>query len=53
MIRVTFQCGHEQQVEDVTVAPVCNACGNERVVAVKAPPPRFTGSCTGPLVVKS
>lgn len=50
-ITVTFACGHAVTVEnDVKDAPVCPQCGQRRVSKVKAPAPRFTGSCSGPFV---
>lgn len=40
---IRFACGHEQPfARMVKDAPVCQQCGERRVVKVDAPPPRFT-----------
>ena len=52
MIAITFKCGHSVQLDDVADAPVCTTCGERQIGNVTAPTPRFTGACSGPLVVK-
>jgi DNA-directed RNA polymerase subunit RPC12/RpoP len=49
---VTFKCGHAVELDDPKDPPVCKACGERQIANVKAPAPRFTGACVGPLVVK-
>lgn len=50
---VTFKCGHRQDVpSDVQAPPTCSACGERVVARVEKATPRFTGTCTGPLVSK-
>ena len=49
MIKIRFACGHEAPISPTaTTAPLCLVCGEHRVQSVKAPPPRFTGACSGP-----
>ena len=49
---ITFKCGHRMELErDVKSAPVCKECGNRIVASVTGATPRFTGACSGPLVV--
>lgn len=48
-MRVRFGCGHEQDVSETSAErPVC-PCGERRVTHVTSRPPRFRGTCTGPL----
>lgn len=48
---LTWKCGHKATVpDDVKEPPRCPACQERIVARVQAPPPRFTGSCRGPLV---
>jgi hypothetical protein len=51
MIRLRFACGHGVEFSD-SAAPVviCPTCGDARIAGVVAPPPRFTGCASGPLV---
>lgn len=50
---VTFKCGHVVKIpRTVTDPPQCPECGERVVTRVKDAVPRFTGSCTGPYVVK-
>lgn len=45
---IHFACGHGVEIGDnPSIAPVC-ACGERRIQAVKARPPRFVGACSGP-----
>jgi len=44
---VTFACGHQAQLTGAEENPACG-CGERKIVAVKAPPPKFRGHCTGP-----
>ena len=48
MIRLHFACGHEQDLLSQTQRPTCIQCGETRISRTIAPPPRFTGLCTGP-----
>ena len=53
MITITFRCGHRVELTaHVVSSPVCPECGADGVSAIKAPPPRFRGTVTGPLAVK-
>lgn len=49
---ITFKCGHPSidLANDAKEAPVCPVCRERRIVRVKAPAPRFSGACKGPLV---
>ena len=49
---VTFKCGHVVEMEDAKDAPTCQTCGERQIANVKAPPPRFRGVGSGPLMVK-
>lgn len=53
-IDVRFTCGHllALAANQVSDAPQCSICACKTIAAVKAPPPRFSGACTGPCVVK-
>lgn len=46
---VRFACGHRLDVDAMTDAapPVCRVCGERRVAAVQAPPPRFVARDCG------
>ena len=50
MITVFWSCGHSERVDAATTMPVCPTCGCTQIADVYAPPPRFTGACSGPLV---
>lgn len=47
-MRVLFRCGHEGRVKE-TQPPLCH-CGERGIARCFAPPPRFVGKATGPLV---
>lgn len=48
-MRITFACGHHAEIGDnPSAAPICGACGESRIQAVKARAPRFTGVASGP-----
>ena len=52
-IVVTWQCGHQAALPPTITAPACPECGNRRVRAVVAPPPRITATdcaATSPLL---
>lgn len=49
---IWFTCGHALDLDDVAEPPVCPQCGERQITNVKAPAPRFTGACSGPVVVK-
>ena len=51
---VTFACGHTQTVPDEGGGsrPICQQCGETRIMRVTAPPPTFQGLCTGPRVTR-
>ena len=51
-ITIRFKCGHAQAWEDTEQAPVCRTCGERQIARTVAPPPRFRGAATGPLVQK-
>lgn len=54
VVKVEMRCGHPpiEMKRSEMVTPICPVC-NERVVkCVTGATPRFTGSCTGPLVQK-
>ena len=49
---VTFKCGHVQKLpREAKDAPVCS-CGERVVTRVSDATPKFTGTCSGPLVEK-
>ncbi len=51
MIRVTFKCGHGVEIDQyANKPPACPECGERQIANVIAPPPRFAGTCAGPLV---
>ena len=54
MIRIFFKCGHGSESADLAMSqpPVCPECGERQIADVKAPAPKFSGACSGPLVVK-
>lgn len=54
-VRIDFKCGHAQEYarNDVPVSAQCTACGERRVIRVTGATPKFTGACSGPLVVKT
>jgi hypothetical protein len=48
-IRLRFACGHSLNLEATdNQPPNCPTCGEKRVQRTFAPPPRFTGFCSGP-----
>lgn len=48
---ITFKCGHKQDLKrDFDDVPRCQSCGERVVKSVTGATPRFTGSCSGPLV---
>ena len=50
---VTFKCGHRMDLpRKVDETPRCPTCGERIVKSVTGATPRFTGSCSGPLVQK-
>lgn len=49
MIRVLLACGCAFE-SDGSAAPYCHLHHEGRVQTVNAPPPRFTGTATGPLM---
>lgn len=50
---VVFKCGHKVDVpREIQDAPVCPECGERIVKHVTNATPRFSGSCSGPLVSK-
>lgn len=51
---VTMKCGCRIEVpRDAKSAPLCETHGERIVQSVTGAKPRFTGTCTGPLVEKS
>lgn len=50
MISIRFACGHTLDADPDKGKPSCPTCGESRIASVKAPPPRFVGTATGPLV---
>ncbi len=49
MIQIVFACGYRLDVDEgASSAPVCPTCGEPRISRTIAPPPRFTGWCSGP-----
>ena len=54
-VKVQMRCGHAEieMPRDKIVAPQCPQCGERVVKHVIGATPRFTGSCTGPLVQKA
>ncbi len=51
MVTVRFACEHELKVGDNPAATPQCSCGEKRVTRVHAPPPRFSGACSGPYAV--
>ena len=49
---IVFACGHRVIYTDGE-RPICPTCGESRISATNAPPPRFTGVALGPCAVKS
>jgi len=47
MIQARFACGHVLSLSGTEQHPRCE-CGNDRILSVAAPPPRFTGHALGP-----
>ena len=55
IVRIEMRCGHapiEMKRGELKSAPICPECGERVVKCVTGATPRFTGSCTGPLVQK-
>lgn len=48
---ITFACGHRVTLGTVGDTPPVCECGERQISTVKAPAPRFTGACQGPLAV--
>ena len=51
-IELRFACGHALALaaNQIPSEVQCADCACKQITHVKAPPPRFTGSCTGPYV---
>lgn len=51
---ITMRCGHTpiEMKKDKMTTPICPECGERVVKSVTGATPRFTGTCTGPLVQK-
>lgn len=46
---LAFRCGHRGTFRENQV-PQCPECGEQGIARAMAPPPRFTGTATGPHV---
>ena len=51
-ITIRFKCGHSREWADGDDAPVCAECGERQIARTVAPPPRFRGVASGPLMQK-
>jgi hypothetical protein len=47
VVAAKFACGHDAILKGDEVTPTC-ACGETRLVSIKARPPKFTGHARGP-----
>lgn len=54
-VRIDFKCGHSAEYarNEMPAAAQCAECGERRVIRVTGATPKFTGACSGPLVVKT
>lgn len=54
-VRIEWRCGHSVEVAraEMPSSPICQTCGERVVTRVTGATPKFTGSCTGPLVTKT
>ena len=51
---ITMRCGHPpiDLPRGTDKIPICPQCGERRVASVSNATPKFTGTCSGPLVEK-
>lgn len=54
-VKITWRCGHGIEVPraEMPTTPVCQQCGERVVKQVTGATPTFTGTCSGPLVVRT